>query len=362
MIEQRIQVGLAWMLLAFLSAGCAHVGPPSIRGTRAAYNEAVVETNTQQVLAMIVRLRYGEPTGLLAVSGITANVRIQAQAGAEIGFGPDSGYEGNLVPLSAGFVYEENPTISYTPVQGQKYMRHLLSPLPLDLTLLVLNAMRDSPHAMTLLVRSINGMRNPDFLPDPSMEGDPRFKHLVDLMAEMALQGRATWSEEPGSDSPFRLFIAGGTGAHDPQTAGLFRLLGYPEPEEADAVIALPVLRGLGRGDEPSVTLETRSLYDLLRIAAASVEVPEAHVESGVAEQLPPVGAAGRSIRIRRSEALPEGSLTAVRHHGWWYSIDGADTESKRTFRIVESLLSVRIADAVDHRDSTPVLTVPVSR
>jgi hypothetical protein len=32
------------------------------------------------------------------------------------------------------------------------------------------------------------------------------------------------------------------------------------------------------------------------------------------------------------------------------------------TFRIVESLISVRIADTVDHQKATPVLTVPVAR
>jgi hypothetical protein len=60
---------LACILLALLgSAGCALVGPASIRGGRAAYNDAIVATHNQQVLAMIVRMRYGETSGLLAVS------------------------------------------------------------------------------------------------------------------------------------------------------------------------------------------------------------------------------------------------------------------------------------------------------
>ena len=54
--------------------------------------------------------------------------------------------------------------------------------------------------------------------------------------------------------------------------------------------------------------------------------------------------------------------MAEVRHHGWWYSIGGTDAASKQTFLILESLISVRIADTVDHRKSAPVLTVPVSR
>jgi hypothetical protein len=115
---------------------------------------------------MIVRMRYGESAGLLAVSSVTANLQIQANAGAEFGLGPDTNYQGNLVPLSAGFAYEENPTISYAPVQGEKYLRQILSPLPLDLTLLLLHALCDSPQ--TLLLRTVDGVRNPDFLAEPS--------------------------------------------------------------------------------------------------------------------------------------------------------------------------------------------------
>ena len=363
MVGQRTLVTLACALLSVLcSTGCALVGPPSVRGDRAAYNDAIVATNNQQVLAMIVRMRYGEPYGLLAVSSVTANVQIQANVGAEFGIGSDSNYQGNLVPLAAGFAYEENPTISYTPVQGEKHMRQLLAPMPLDLTVLLLGSLRDSPQAMTLLVRSINGIRNPDFLWEPSVEADPRFARLVELLTEMARRGRVTWGQESGSDSSFALAIAGGAGALDPQLAELFGLLGFAAPEDLEGVIALPVQLGIGKPGEPAIRLETRSLFDLFNIAAASVEVPEEHLESGVAHRLPPPGPVGRSIQIRRSKGRPDGAVAAVRHHGWWYSIDGTDAASKLTFRIVESLISVRIADTVDHLKATPVLTVPVSR
>jgi hypothetical protein len=53
--------------------------------------------------------------------------------------------------------------------------------------------------------------------------------------------------------------------------------------------------------------------------------------------------------------------MISVKHHGWWYSIDGTDTQSKLTFRILEALMSVRMAETVEQR-AAPVLTVPVSR
>jgi len=363
MVGQRTLVTLACALVSVLcSAGCGLIGPTSIRGGRAAYNEAIVATGNQQILAAIVRIRYGEPFGLLAVSSITANMQIRANAGAEFGIGTESNYQGNLVPLAAGFGYEETPTISYTPVQGEKYMRQFLAPVPLDLTMLLLGSLRDSPHAMSLLLRSINGMRNPDFLWDPSVEADPRFARLVELLARMARQGRLIWGQKSGSDSTFALVTTGAAGAPDPQLAELFDLLGFAAPEDRDGVITLPVQYGIGKPAEPAIRLETRSLFDLFRVVAAAVDVPEEHLESGVAHRLPPPGPVGRSIQIRRSKDRPDGAVAEVRHHGWWYSIDGTDAASKLTFRILESLISVRIADTVDHKKSAPVLTVPVLR
>ena len=59
----------------------------SIEAGRSAYNDTIVATNNQQVLAMIVRLRYGESSGLLAVSSVTANMKVGTNAGSEFGFG-----------------------------------------------------------------------------------------------------------------------------------------------------------------------------------------------------------------------------------------------------------------------------------
>ena len=88
---------LACILLFVLSLqGCALIGPAVIRGGRSAYNDTIVATNNQQVLAVIVRTRYGEPSGLLAVSSITSNMKFQTNAGAEFGFGSETDYKGNL--------------------------------------------------------------------------------------------------------------------------------------------------------------------------------------------------------------------------------------------------------------------------
>lgn len=222
------------VLLAFALAapGCALLGPASVRNGRAAYNEAIVTTNNEQVLGMIVRMRYGEPSGLLAVASVTANLRLQGTIGAEFGVGSETNYAGNLTPLSAGIAYEENPTISYTPVQGEKYLRQLLSPLPLDLTILLINTLGDGRDATTLLVRGINGLRNPDFVGDETQGDDPRFARVVALMGELHRNGGATWTELPGTPPSFALVVRGSGPDDERRLTELCGLLGFAVPRK----------------------------------------------------------------------------------------------------------------------------------
>jgi len=353
----------ATLLLSSLgAAGCGWLGPAAVRSGRYAYNQAIIATDSEQLLGTIVRIRYGEPTGLLAVTSITSNLQVRADAGANFGIGPRSNYAGNLVPLAAGLGYEENPTISYTPVQGAKYLRTMLSPLPIDLTVLLLGAMAKSPQVMTLLVEGVNGIRNPDFLADATDTADPRFGRIVELFAALDRDGHVAWTPGSGDPATVALHFAGEGAGYAQRVRELYALLGLAAPRMRDGAVTLPVVPGFERRDGAVLRLDTRSLWDILTIAAAAVEVPAEDVESGLAERLPPPGAAGRSIRISRSEHCPDRAMIAVEERGYWYSIDATDQASKLTFRILETLVSVQMAETVESRKSAPVLTVPVSR
>lgn len=350
------------LLLVTVLGGCALAGSSVIRNGRAVYNEAMVTTNLEQLLAMIVRVRYQEPTGMLAVASITANVRIQASVGAEFGVGPDSNYAGNIVPLSAGALYEENPTISYVPVEGQDYLRQMLAPLPLDLTVPLLAATGDSPAAMTFLVKEINGARNPMFADPSRSEAGRRFAEIADLLATLHRRGELIWTQESEDEPSFMLLLRGEGADYARRITRLHELLELNPPQPVPRFVTLPVVQSVGPRQGTRVALRIRSTWELFRIAAASVDVPQEHLESGLASPLPPVGPAGARLRIRRSSGRPGGALVAVRHHGWWYAIEATDGPSKETFRLLEAISTARLADTVDTRSRTPVLTVPVAQ
>ena len=106
------------LVFMWVLSGCAFLGSRAIKTGRNDYNQAITYTEGQQILLNILRNRYGEITTTLSVSGIAANAKVRTGAGINLGFGTTEDYAGNLVPFSGNIFYEENPTITYTPVQG----------------------------------------------------------------------------------------------------------------------------------------------------------------------------------------------------------------------------------------------------
>jgi hypothetical protein len=351
-------------LLAVVSvaaSGCALVGPRSITNGRLDYGEAIAATGDQQTLNMIVAMRYHESFGLLNVASVTANVRMSASAEAQFGIGPDSNFRDNLVPLSTGIAYEENPTISYTPIQGEKYFRQLLTPLPVDVVMLMLDSTTVSAELFLSALDGINGIQNPAFLRGEA-EADPRFERVMNLFVELKHAGRLDLVNLPGDYGPtLSLVVLDYAPEYQEKVTELGDLLGLDADPATGQDIVVPVKLTVGRGRGRTLALQTRSVHEWLHIASASIDIAPEHLESGLASPAPELGPVGRLIHIRRSEARPENARVAVRRHGWWYYIDPTDEQSKRYFIRMQALLNLRLAEYTGGR-GTPVLTVPVSR
>src|SRR5262249_62122840 len=95
-------------------------------------------------------------------------------------------FAGARVPLSGGSAYDENPTISYLPVQGDKHLRQLLSPIPPDLLVPIINSSLDAEASLALLVMSMNAIPNPAFMTTPEAALDDRFSQVAGLMGTLS--------------------------------------------------------------------------------------------------------------------------------------------------------------------------------
>jgi hypothetical protein len=353
---------LAGNLLASTTQGCAVVGPASLSRGRAAYAEVIAETNAEQSLATLVRLRYGAPWSLVGVASVTAQVRFGANARAEFGVGPDANFAGALVPLSGGVAYDENPTISYLPVQGDKHLRQLLSPIPLDLLVPILNSSLETEDSFALLVTSMNAIPNPAFVTTPEAAPDDRFSQVAALVGTLGRAGALRFVESgTKEEAGFSLWLHDYTPVYRQQVSDLLALLNVDAATGGEDIFLEVVSRAHSRGAR-TISIQTRSVYDLGQIGAAAVDVPETDRLAGLATAYPKSGLAGGKITIRRAQERPRDAIAATRFRDWWYYVDGGDLHAKQFFRIFEALLSARLADTLEGARVAPVLTVPVSR
>lgn len=349
----------ACLLGGFLS-GCTVVGPATVLNGRLAYNEAILKTDNQQMLLLAVQNRYGERSNLLAVASVTANVRIATRAGIEVGVGDKENYSGGLVPFSAGVAYEENPTISYTPVGGDQYARQLLSPLSVALLAQLIENLVNPAPIYYALISSINGVHNLDFLSATSTP-DMRFSRVVKIMTTLSMAHRLRWIQQPQRDNQFAIVIDHYAPDYTGVVNELLTLLQVPAPENSSSRIVLPISQMLDEQETGGIVITTRSVFNLLGILSGAVDVPEKDQADGVAMVYPPPGLAGERLQVQYSKNDPEHVSVAIQYRDGWFYIDERDQATKQFFRLMATLLSVNIADSVG-RHAVPVLTVPVSR
>lgn len=347
--------------LVLLMCGCITVGPTSISRGRADYNEAINRTDDEQLLMALVRGRYGETSRLLAVTSVAANVRFGANAGAEVQFGEEEFTEWSVVPFRGGVAYEDNPTITYAPVQGEQYLQQIMSPISLRLLILAARSSLQPAGLFTILVKRINDIKNPNFLMSPLGEIDLRFSRLVGLLKLLTEVDVSHWLKSPQGESQFSLVIRNYAPEYSDKVRELLNLLGLQIPEDESKEIVLPIYSALKISGFEGIAIETRSTLDLIQIFRASVEVPEEHVRLGLAIDYPPKGLAGKDIRIRMSKERPENASVAVNYSKYWFYIDRADQRTKAAYRTLRSIWDITIANSTEQQP-LPVLTVPVSR
>lgn len=355
------RAAVAACVFGCLLTGCTVVGPAAVHSGRLAYNEAIIETDNQQMLLVVVRNRYGERSNLLAVASVTANVRVATNAGIEVGVGNSDNYSGNLVPFSAGFIYEENPTISYTPVGGEKYAHQMMSPVSVTSLAQLTGNLTDPAPVYYALVSSVNAIYNPDFL-SPSSTSDVRFVRVVTIMTELARAHRLHWVQDPREDDRFSIIIDHYSPDYADEVNELLTLLEISAPKNRSARITLPVSLALEGQDSGGIGITTRSVFNLLEILSGAVEVPDQDLASGVAVTYPPPGMVGKQLRVHHSRTEPGHASVAVKYRDGWFYIDEKDQATKQYFRLLTTLMSINIAENTDRASAAPVLTVPVSR
>lgn len=119
----RRLASLFGIVAALSSAAC--LSPPTLNRAVLAYDEAITDAISKQLLINIARAHHHEPIHFTGVANVAATFDFRVTAGATPTLTGEHGR--TLMPLFGGSI-AENPTISIAPIEGEEFTKRLLAP------------------------------------------------------------------------------------------------------------------------------------------------------------------------------------------------------------------------------------------
>lgn len=346
---------LAFAALLLAAQGCGSIGPGRLDRDQLDYTRTLSEAGKRQTLFNLVRMRYGEPPAFLSVSQVVAGYILQGTAQAGLNAYPTA-RASDSASIIGSAQYTDRPTFTLSPVAGERFVEAYIRPFaPADIVPLVEGG-TPVDVLLRLAARSVGPLQNTHPLGGADRSGSPGFLPLLGDLRAVQEAGalRVRHRREKGGA---RVFLAFET-RHAPSVRGLvsrvFRRLAIdPSAREVEVVYGADQRRAGAR----EIPVLTRSLLNVLSAVAAEADVPEEDVRAGrTTATLREPGSPRPAIVIRTGPAAPAGAYAAVRVAGRWHWVDGADSESKKAFSILEILKS--IAEGTGGT-APPVLTIP---
>jgi hypothetical protein len=349
--------------LALAAGGCASIGPATVPRDRVDYISRVAESWKEQTLLNIVRLRYADAPSFVDVSSVISAYAFQGQlaAGGTISSNLTNTIPSSLVTLGGNVTYLDRPTITYTPVTGDKFAKSLLRPIPPSAIFELIQAGYPADAVLQMTTRAINGVYNRSSIGGRSREADPQFYPLIEALRRLQFSGSVSLRrEKQGNDETGTLVFASRQTPEARQDIALVqKTLGVKI--EKGGTLNL-TFGALPRNDHEIAVL-SRSMLEVLLEVAGGIEVPQKDIDQG--RTVPPTRPADAPnpwdrpfVNILSGPTPPPDAFATARYGGTAYWIADGDFRSKRAFTFLMFFFSLAETGVVSQ---APVLTVPAN-
>ncbi|MDZ4165243.1 MAG: hypothetical protein U1C55_08955, partial [Smithellaceae bacterium] len=289
---------------------------------------------------------------------------------------------GNILMPNLGAGISENPTITYSPIQGEKAVTQLQSELRLDRFLILTRIGWGIESLMWLTVAQIGELRNFDV---PLGGGESldrsygKFLELSQLLKEIQSRGDlefvSLYKGKDGADYlTMKLHLLDEREATRVET-----LLGIT-PQRVSlpggrfvSSIELTSVRDLTpcaseKGNCARIPIKLKSFFEMLLDLALYVDVPAEEqlkqiarpfIKPSAGEITTRKGLHSGLIKVRHQWTEPGDAYVAVPYRGRWFYIADDDLPSKAYLMLAGSIFSLQSGDL---QTAAPVLTLPVGR
>lgn len=366
-----------WILLSpvLFLVGC-HVSSKSALdgpGGRTAYNNTLQETNSEQMLLNLVRLRYYDIPFFLDVGTVTTQLTYKSSAFSKIqipGFTDE-----NPAEIGADLLWQSQPTIQYTPLQGQSYASQLLQPISLRTLQQLCYSGWGIDRVFHLIVQGFNGLVNNPESSGPLPEHHPsydKFFEASNLLRYFQEKGElqvgvhevVQKSEHPDKEdlkkdkmdiSDYSLqFAFPGDGN---EAKRLSELLTGVSHQNGRYFVKMK----LGFDRDGKIGILPRSILSSMYYLSQGVHVPKEHIRRGWAseciEDAKATSKIGSLIDVYCSGHRPSSAFVSVKYRDWWFYIKDSDLDSKKTFVLLMQLYNLQGGAFFQ---PPPLLTLPL--
>lgn len=349
------------LMLAATLTGCAAMGPGTISANRPAYNTAVQQTNDQELLLNLVRIRYRDTLYFTSVERIAASQEFGQSLGASaLAATTNNSF---VIPPSApgpaisnlltrtftlgpaSITSYEKPTVFYAPLEGEKFVRQMMTPMNPDLLLLLIKSGWSLDRVFSVGVQEMNGLKNAPTATGTTPSREPEFhdfREAVKLLRALQREQLLELVKPAGAEGIELRFIR--SAAQREETVQLKKLLGLSAKRER-----FQILSGSDNASPETIVLSTRPLLSALTYLSQGVDVPAADIKAGKVRQT--VRNSGETFdwqellegvfHVQVSDNRPEDASVVVPYRGSYFYIADNDLESKSTFVLLTQLMAL---------------------
>lgn len=343
-----------WIVGTLQLCGCASIGPSSIPRDRMSYSTVMGESWKEQTLLNIVRLRYVDAPVFLDVSSVISSYTLEGQVDLRGNF--TGGGAPNSQSLGGYGRYTDKPTISYTPLSGERFSKSLLQPIPPVAVFSMIQAGYPADFILRATVRGMNGRYNRatgvNLRP-----ADAGFEQLAAAMRRIqqsqALGMRIERRE--GQDVTLLFFKGNAEPGLQRDIDTVMQLLDLEPPLDE-----INLTYGAVPRNRQELAVQTRSMLEILIEFADGIDVPAEHISSGrtypgTLQRLSEVGDSTPLAAIHSGPQRPDQAYAEVRYKDTWYWIEDTDVRSKRAFSFMMMFFSLAETGTTPQM---PVITV----
>jgi hypothetical protein len=327
---------LILLVTAFLGA-CRSVGPGTIEKDQFDYSTAIGDSWKRQMLLNIVKMRYGEPPVFLEVASVINQYSLEGSVNA--GGNLNAGLTGkDVYSIGGNAKWADRPTITYNPMSGDKFTKSLLTPVPPDRILWLIQSGYGADFVFRLATRSINGIRNHVDMTARHHPSDPEWGPLLAALTRLQNSNAVGMRLRSTATGPTAamFFNHKVDEAIQKDLAFVKETLGLdPNAREFVVVFGLPE-------NNREIAIQTRSLIEMLLELGNSIDVPIDHVEEGRARYVPHhEGEEHYLIQIHSAPDRPQFAFVETRFDDQWFWIDRSDIYSKQTLTFMMFMASI---------------------